>query len=379
MRGHIRPRGKDTWAIVVDVGRGPDGKRRQRWVTVRGTKKKAEARLTELLRNLDTNEYIEPAKLTVAEYLQRWLEEHVKPNASLGTYERYASVVDLHLAPEIGGTALAKLQPLHIQALYRKLAEGHDLGAPTVLLCHRVLHAALKQAVRWQLLLRNPADAVTPPRAKRDEAVAPDEDATARLLEAARSHWLHPIVVLAATTGMRRGEICGLHWSDVDLKAKTVTVRQALEPAKGGPRLQDPKTAKGRRVIALPALAVDALKAHELKQKRTRMALGPAYKDQGFVVCNADGTPFQPGAVSQAFGALARRLGLDDVHLHSLRHGHASHLLRSGVPAKVISERLGHSSIRITLDVYSHLMPGMDEDAAQRIDAALRTAMRSRQ
>ena len=382
MKGHIRRRGLRSWAIVIDVGRDANGKRRQKWHRVEGTRKDAERELVRLVHSLNTGEYVEPSKLTVADYLERWLADYAMPNTSGKTYERYGQIVRTNLSPALGHHPLTKLQPLHIQEFYstamtsgRRRGDG-GLSKQTVLHFHRVLHAALGQAVRWQLLIRNPAAAVEPPRPQRKEQRVLSEEDTAKLLHMARDTQLWIPVILAVTTGMRRGEIAALDWPHVDLEAATLTVVRSLEQTKGKLTLKTPKTAKGRRVIALPALAVDALRGHKADQGRQRLRLGSAYEDQGLVCARPDGTLWSPGAISSAFQDLMRKAEIPRIRFHDQRHGHATQLLRQGEHPKVVSERLGHATVAITLDTYSHVVPGLQEQAARRLDKALREAMK---
>ncbi len=379
MKGHVRQRG-GTWVFVLDLGRGSGGKRRQKWQGGFRTRKDAERELTRVLHELNTGAYVEPSKFTVSEYLGQWLEHYAKTNVAPKTAERYAEIVKVHLAPALGGHPLARLQPLHIQTYYsqalqsgRRDGQG-GLSAQTVLHHHRVLREALRQAVKWQLLARNPADAVEPPRPRRHETRTLDEEATARLLEAVKGGRLYLPVLLAATTGMRRGEILALRWQDVDLRAGTLAVRQSMEQTREGCRFKQPKTQKSRRVIALPPLAVEGLRRHKAEQAKQKLLLGPGYQDNGLVCAQPDGQPWSPGALTNAFRYVVRRAGYPGIRFHDLRHGHASQLLRAGIHPKVVSERLGHSTVGITLDTYSHVLPGLQEEAARRIDTALRAA-----
>jgi integrase len=382
VRGHIRRRGARSWAVVVDLGRDADGRRRQRWHSVKGTRDDAENALIPLLRSLQTGEYVEPSKLTLELYLERWLADYAKPNTAGKTYERYAEVVKSHLSPALGHHKLARLQPLHIQALYaHALKEGRldgkgGLSPRSVLHMHRVLHQALRQAVRWQLLVRNPADAVEPPRAPRTEMKVLSEEQTARLLTKATDTDLYMPILLAATTGMRRGEILALTWADVDVKAASLTVTKSLEQTKAGLSVKTPKTAKSRRAIPLPALAAAALRRHRAQQSQARLRLGSAYQDLGLVCAAADGSHQQPDSFSKKFQLFLSAMHLPKIRFHDLRHSHATHLLRQGVHPKIVSERLGHSSITITLDTYSHVVPGLQEDAARQLDRVLRKALR---
>ena len=384
MKGHIRQRGSKSWAIVLDLGRDADGKRRQKWHTVKGSKKDAQRELARLLHEINTGAYVEPTRMTVSDYLDRWLEDYARSNVSPKTFERYEEIVRLHLKPSLGHHVLSKLQPLHIARYYsealvsgRKDGKGGGLSAQSVLHHHRVLRAALHQAVKWLLLPRNPADAVNPPRPQHREMHALDERATAKLLGAAEDTRLALPVLLAVTTGLRRGEILGLRWRDVDFQGGILAVRQSLEQTRGGLTFKQPKTAKGRRVVVLPSLALEALRQHKAKQATVKLALGPAYDDHDLVCARDDGKPWPPDAFSTAFVGLVRKAGIARTRFHDLRHTHATQLLRQGVHPKIVSERLGHATVGITLDVYSHVLPGMQEEAAARTDAALRAALLS--
>lgn len=380
VKGHIRRRGKGSWAIVLDLGRDSAGKRRQKWHTVRGTKRDAQREMARLLHELNTGAYVEPTRITVGEYLARWLEDYARAKVAPKTFERYAEIIRLHLVPALGGTPLAKLQPLHVQRCYTEaLKNGRKdgvggLSAQTVLHHHRVLREALGHAVRWQLVGRNVADAVQPPRPERTEVQCLDEDAIIRLLDAARGSRLYLPIVLAVSTGMRRGEILGLRWQDVDLNAGVIAVRQAAQQTRAGISFKPPKTAKGRRVVALLELTVEALQQHKVEQAKERLLLGPGYQDHGLVCAQPDGRPWRPDALTNAFAAFVRNAGLPRVRFHDLRHSHATLLLRQGVHPKVVSERLGHATVGITLDTYSHVLPGMQEEAAHKLDIALRVA-----
>lgn len=383
MRGHLEKRTKDTWRIRIEVGKGPDGTRQRASYAFQGNKRAAEAELSRLLGELSTGAFVQPSRMTVGPYLEWWLENVAKDRVAPRTYERYIQIVRLHLIPALGQHRLQQLHPLHIEACYRSALTGgrarrdkHSgkLSAASVLQHHRVLHKALGDAVRRKMLPVNPCDAVTPPRVSQPEMRALDEDETARVLDAARGgDWYTPIV-LAVTTGLRRGELLGLKWSHIDLEAGTLTVARSLQQTRDGLQFKEPKTAKSTRTISLPQLAVEALTAHKAEQARLRLAMGPAYHDQGLVFAKPDGGPMRPDALSQAFRALVKRLGLG-VRLHGLRHSHASQLLRAGVPVKVVSERLGHSTAMLTLNTYAHVLPGQQEEAAAMIDSALRAAL----
>jgi integrase len=313
------------------------------------------------------------------------LSDYAEVNVAAKMFERYAEIIRVHLVPALGHHRLTKLQPLHIQAYYslalqsgRKDGKG-GLSAQTVIHHHRVLKDALHQAVRWRLLVRNPSDAVEPPRRKEREMQVLDDKQLGTLLKGAAGKSIYVPILLAVTTGMRRGEILGLRWSDIDLNAGTLAVCQSLEHTRvGGLKFKQPKTRRSRRVVALPHFAVEALRKHRAAQGRTRLQAGSDYKDHDLVCARWDGSPRNPGAVTRAFAKLIADLGLTKVRFHDLRHSHATQLLREGIHPKVVSERLGHSTVGITLDTYSHVTPNMQEEAAKRIDVALRSALRKR-
>lgn len=381
MKGHIRKRGTQSWAIVLDLGRDASGKRRQKWHSIKGTKRDAERELSKLINSLHTGDYIEPSKMRVSEYLTRWLADYAKTSVSPKTYERYSQIVENSIAPKLGGHRLADLRPLHIQAMYSEaLREGRrdgkgGLSPQTVLHFHRVLHKALAQAVKWQLLARNPADAVDPPKPERKSMRALADNEMADLLKLVEGSPLYMPVLLAVTTGLRRGEILALRWQDIELEKGQATISRSLEQTKDGLRYKRPKTERGSRNVALPGFTVEALKSHKAEQAKRRLKLGPVYEDNDLICARDDGAPTPPDTLSTNFASTIRRAKLPHVRFHDLRHTHATQLLKQGVHPKVVSERLGHSKIGITLDTYSHVMPGMQEDAAQKVDAALRAAV----
>lgn len=379
--GSITPRGENVWLIRVDAGVGSDGKRKQKAVTFHGGAKAARAELDRLKNEARAGTLVGPARLTVAQFLEQWLD-FVQANVAAKTHARYAEILRDNLIPGLGHHALGKLQPLHIQQFYtsslqaprRDRRAGQGISPKTVLHFHRTLHAALQLAVKWQLLGRNPSDSVQPPRPEDPELRVLSTGETVRLLEAARGTATHLPLLLALATGLRRGELVALKWEDLNLEAGTLQVRRSLEATKGRIAFKPPKTQKSRRQVTLPAFAVEALIGHRGRQAEHRLRTGPAYQDQGLIFANDLGGPIHPDSFSTMIRRLAAKAGLEGVNCKSLRHTHASQLGEAGVPLKVISERLGHASVAITGDIYSHLLPGMQEDAARKIDAALRAA-----
>jgi len=374
MRGHITKRGKDSYTIVLDLGRDPEtGKRKQQWVSVKGTKKEVEKRLSELLHQLDTGTFMRPTKTTLAEYLERWLKDYVWPNLAPRTAEGYEHIMRHHLIPSLGSMVLAQLKPEHLQRYYSEKLSG-GLSAQTVRHHHTALHKALQTAVEWGLLARNVADAVSTPRVQRTEMQTWNEDEIAVFLEAAKDSYYFALFYTALFTGMRRSELLALRWCDLDLLLCQVYVSRSLHVLRGGEVVfRPPKTAKGRRMIALSPSAVSVLRKHQEKQEMEGILLGKILTNEDLVFSHFDGKPLLPNTVTHAWIKLVRRIGLKAIRFHDVRHTHASLMLKQGAHPKVVQERLGHSGIQITLDTYSHVAPGLQEAAAQRFDQVLTT------
>lgn len=383
MRGHIKKRSKGSWTIVLALGRDPaTGKRKQQWVTVRGTRRDAERKLAELQHQIDTGAFVKRTKLTLGAFLEQWLRDYAATNVWPRTFEGYRTVVRSQLVPKLGNIALAELRPSHLQAYYAKaLTNGRVDGKPgglsarSVVNHHRVLSEALTHAVKWGLVARNVANAVDPPKPTRVEMKALDADGVRRLLEAAQGTPYHPMMHLAIYTGMRRSEILGLRWMDVDFNMATVSVAQALHRLRDGRIVfQEPKR-QSRRLLDLGPTAVLALRAHRERQEANLAMLGVDLADGDLVFSKPDGSPTLPDTLSHAFTRIATRSGLGGVRLHDSRHTHATLMLRQGVHPKVVQERLGHSTISVTLDTYSHVTPGLQRAAAMAFDRELEGAL----
>jgi len=377
-----------TYRVRVELPRDEQGHRRQRSYTY-ATRRQAERELARLVREIDTGQFADPQRLTVGEYLERWLHDAAKPNLGRRSYARYEGIVRLHLAPTIGGIALAKLRGLHLQGLYRRLQDG-GMTAAGIHKVQACAHSAFGQAVRWQMLAFNPADAVTLPKVTRTPVRVLSEAETARLLRAAqvpdpqqRTRLFTPLVVVVAT-GLRRGELLGLRWCDIDLVGDALSVVQTVAQDGHGVYVGTPKTASSRRRVTLPPFAVAALRTHRASQDEQRLAAGESWRSGDFVFAAVGGGPWAPSNFARSFRALLAKTAseADDgtkipalaCRFHDLRHTHASQLLRLGVHAKVVSERLGHANIGITMNLYAHVMEGLQEDAAQRWDEAMSSA-----
>ena len=376
--GHIRQRGPGSWELKYDIGRDPvTGRRIIKYATVRGTKRDAQRELRARLNAVDKGVHADAGKMTFADWLNEWLAGAAH-TVSPTTHEVYSIIVTRHLAPAFGELLLSKLTPMHIQAYYtRALASGRldgkgGLSPQTVRHHDRLLNVALKRARALRLIATNPVEDVTCPKVERKEIEILDDDEALRLITAVRPTRLYAPIFLALATGLRRGELLGLRWSDVNLDRSELTVTHSLEQTKAGLRLKEPKTKSGRRKIALSGTIVDVLRQHKIACLQERIALGLGNNPKAFVFGRPDnGEAQSPCNFSKAFSRIAARAGLGHITLHALRHTHITNLLREGVHPKIASERAGHSSISVTLDIYSHAVPGLQEDAAARIDGAL--------
>ena len=381
----IRNRGRNRWQVVVELPRDPEtNERRRKWVTVHGKRADAQAREAELKRQLVNNAgVLPPARLALGEYLTEWLDNHAVLQVTPRTFQGYATIVRRHLLPKLGDIKLSALTAMRLEGYYAwALREGRTdgnggLSRQTVLHHHRVLSTALNHALRLGLIEQNPAVRATPPSVPRREMRALDTEETQRLLNAAASTRLFIAVHLAVYTGLRRSELCGLRWSDIDLEMGTLrVVRTMLKRPREPVTFQEPKTAQSRRQIALSPSTVKVLAEEKERQRIEREELGLVVSDQLPVLSWADASPVMPDTLSHAVPQLAKTAGLGHLRLHDLRHTHASLMLTVDVHPKVVQERLGHGDITTTLRIYSHVMKGLDAQAADAFDQALSVGTR---
>ena len=369
MRGYIRRKGEHSWQITLDIGTGSDGHRRRHFETVRGRKGDAQKRLNELLVNLEKGVYTPPGHLTLADHLHNWLEGYVKTNCSQRTLDGYQSIIGCHLIPGLGHIQLKQLQPRVIQAYYGKAVQ--QLSARTVHHQHRVLSQALKYAVRQGYLGRNPCDLVDAPspRKKLMRTLTPSEVEV--LLDTAKDSYYYPVIYTAVSTGLRQAELLGLRWRDIDLDMLSISVSQVLYKRGSVCTFKEPKTAHSRRRIAMtPKLAL-FLRDYWKDRERLYHQLGKKLALDDLVFASVEEKPLDPGVVSHNFSRMAARAGLGRVRFHDLRHTFASLMLLRGAKPKVISEALGHASVGFTMDVYSHIIEGMQADAMALLDEVL--------
>jgi len=376
MRGNVVRQGRNTWGIRISAGIDPvTGKRRRVFRTVRGTRRDAEAMRLTLAHELATGA-LDPAlkRTAVADFLNEWLNDltgRVRPR----TAARYEQLVRCHIVPRLGRTRLDQLRPAQIRTMLTD-AQNAGLAPRTVLHIYRVLGTALRQARRDGMISVNPIDAVRAPRAPRVELKVPSPDEIRKLIRTARPDF-RPIIQIAVWTGVRRGELLALRWREVDLEGSRIRVTGSLQRARdrdtGATTLvrTEPKSAESWRSVALPPSAITTLRQLRTQQGERRLRFGEAWNETDLVFDRGDGAPMPPEEVSRRFKETARRAGLPDTRFHDLRHGFATTLLTAGVHPKVVSEALGHTSVAFTLTVYSHVLPSMQEVAAQAIEIAL--------
>ena len=333
------------------------------------TRKEVQEKLKVALRELEQGTLVTGPQQTVAQYLHEWLMVHkqvIRPRS----YERYEAIIRLHLVPMLGKLPLQKLTGQHLQRLYaEKLDSG--LSSTTVSAIHSMLHTALDNAIKLGILTRNACEAVSPPRKVHKEMKPLHPEQVRQLLEVAKGHPQETLFILALATGMRRGELLGLKWQDINFERSVLQVQRALTrmPTGLGYKETEPKTRKSRRSIVLTAFAMEALKKHQARQLEMKKAAGDAWEEHDYVFCTAAGKHLHPGHdVLEELKKLLKKAGLPDIRFHDLRHSTATLLLSKGIHPKVVQEILGHSEISMTLDTYSHVLPTMQKAAMEGLN-----------
>lgn len=357
-----------TWRAYMNLGY-QGGKRKRKYFRGK-TRQEAQEKLTAALRNRQLGLPVTNDRITFGPFLHKWLEDSVKPSVRPRTYKSYAQLVERHVKPELGRIRLVRLSPQDIQALMNgKLKSG--LSPRTVQYIHAVIRRALGRAVKWQLVPRNVAKLVDPPRVQRHEVKPLTPEQARAFLDAAKGERLEALYSVAVALGLRRSEALGLRWEDIDFENETISVRYSLQRIDGKLQLVEPKSANSRRTIAMPKATLMALKDHRKRQLEEKMLAGPTWRDTRFVFTNTLGGPIEPDNLGRWFKPLLMKAGLPDIRFHDLRHTAASLLLAQGVSARVIMETLGHSQISLTMNTYSHVMPVLQRDAAEKMDAIL--------
>jgi len=381
MKGHIRQRSKGSWEIFYEMAADTvTGRRRQKSQTVKGTKREAQRVLREVLMSLEQGAYVKPNKVTLGDWLRQWLKDYASMNTTDRTQESYSSIVERHLIPSLGKVMLHDLQPQHIQSYYaEKLSNGRadgkgGLSARSVVYHHRILSKALDYAVKMGMVVRNVAGLVQPPRVKKVTMRTLSPEEVTRFLKEAQETDYYVYFATLLYTGLRRGELLALRWRNLDLVKDTLTVVETAYKLGNGEYItKEPKTAQSRRSVVLTPALGELFREYRIDQELLRIQLGVSLDADDFVFIRPDGSPINPNAVTLAFRRIIKKAGLRSLRIHDLRHTHATLMLKAGIHPKVVSERLGHASIGITLDIYSHVLPGIQEEAAEKFDRILET------
>jgi integrase len=364
--GSVYKQRNGLWAATISI----EGEKRKYFYGK--TRKEVQEKLAAALQEQKQGMLVATPQQTVGQFLTDWLEHSHKYSVRPRTYERYEEAIRLHLSPVLGKYKLQKLSAQHVQAFYAKMA-GEGLSPSTVNYYHSVLHNALGTAVKWGLVPRNVCDLVTPPRKARFEIQPFTPEQVQSFCDATRGHKWEALFTLALATGMRQGELLGLKWQDINFSTGTLQVRRILTrvPSRTSVKVfieAEPKTQHSRRSITIASFALESLQQHRQRQEEARKKAGECWQDHDYVFCTLTGTHLRPNHVVDEFKKLLKKADLPDIRFHDLRHSAATLLLGLGVHPKVVQELLGHTQISMTMDIYSHVLPSMQQDAASKLN-----------
>ncbi len=389
MQGSKRKQGKDSWRLTISLGKNPDTDKYDKYQeTFVGKGPDADKRIRELITQFEKGIDINPKKMAIEEFFKKWLDDR-KGKVSQRTHYDYSMIAEKHIIPELGKIQLSKLRPIDLRDFEAKLSQdgrkdnkktaSSGLATSYVKKIHVIIHEALHDALKWELVYRNVADVVDPPKVVRKEVIPLNEKQINDLLEGLKGSYLYIPTYIAISTGLRLGEVLGLTWRDIDLEQGILTVREAqktkrertAEAITYETTYGDPKSKNSKRSLDMPEALIEVLKKLQLEQEtQKRWTHKDVYQDHGLVCCMEDGFPIKNESLGSRFRTLAHKMGLD-ISFHNLRHSHASQLVRMNESLKVISARLGHSGIGITADTYGHLYPDAQREAALKINSIL--------
>lgn len=376
MIGHITKKG-NKYYVVVPITDPTTGEKKNKWFSGYKNKREAEAARIEIISKLNNNTFVQPKKLTVKDYLKEWLKVYVEPNLSPTTTRGYRVNIEHHIIPYLGGIPLQQLKASNIQSLYNSLKESGKvngeggLSPRSVRYVHRVLREALQHAVQQQLIPRNIADDLALPQTKKYRPKVYTGEGIVKLLASVIDTEYETPIHLAALLGLRRGEVLGLQWCDVDFKNNCITIQRQLIPTPKGNIFKEPKTEDSVRSIQLSQRLVDVLKKERKKQLRNKLILGEKFVDNNLVCCHENGEMFSPSGFSHRFSELLKKNGLEHIRFHDLRHSVATAMLNANIPIKHASEILGHSNTSITMDLYSHVIDKKQKEIVETLDQAI--------
>jgi len=383
MTGYVENRGKNTWRLVVNDGYTPDGKRKRNTKTIKAkNKREAEQLLGQLIAEIEKGRFIDPTKLTFKDFAERWLSDYAEVNLAPKTVFRYKQLLNSRIFPAMGHLKIEQIRPTHLLEFYKNLQEEDirldgkqgKLSNQTIHHYHRLLSAIFNDAIEWQVIVISPASRVKPPKVTRTQIACYDEKQTFSMLGALEAEPLKykTAIVLALTTGLRRGEIMGLEWQDINFEDNTITVRQASQYLPGkGTFTKEPKNEMSKRIISIPFSVMSLLKEYRKEWLGSRLKVGDLWQGTNRLFTTWDGKPMHPDTFTKWFPKFLKRHSLHLINFHALRHTSASWLMAQGLPLKSISSRLGHSNISTTADIYGHALKSVDREIAEKFDDLL--------
>ena len=371
--GHLTPPrknkdGSTSYQIVIELERDPvTGKRTRQYKTVKGSKKQAEAALRKMLADLESGNILNATPMKLGDWMRMWLDNYL-PNIEATTRDGYEEKVRNYIIPELGSISLKTLRADHIQIWVNDL-HRRGLSPKTIRNAFNNLNAALKRAVILRMLPFNPCEGVVLPKLVKQDAAVYNKSQSRMVLNAAKGTDIYLLVLLGLSVGLRRGELAALQWKNVDFTHSTIKISENRVHASKTVVEKAPKSAAGKRTLRVGSEVMDALK--EAKAAYDKAAQEVGFHDLGYVICKPDGTPYHPDSLTQKWERFTASHNLPHIKLHGMRHTNATSMIQAGVNQKVVSERLGHSDVSTTLRIYTHVLPCMDEDAAEKIDDLL--------
>lgn len=383
MVGNIEKRGENSYRLRVSGGYTGEGKRITYKKTIQAKNKtEAQKELALFISEIETGQALSAKKMRLRDYAEFWINNYAIPNLSPKTYERYKSMLKTRILPYLGNMYLDKIQPMQLMYLYQELSEctytrkneTHKLSSKTILEHHRLLHSMLQQAVYWQMIPYNPASRVRPPKAKKPNINFYDDAQTIALIKALEGEELkfRVIILLTIFTGLRRGEVLGLEWQDINFKNSSLTVRQASQYVSSiGIYTKDPKTETSNRIISIPESIIKLLKEYQKEQLKSRLRLGDKWIETDRLFVQWNGAPMHPDTITKWFRQFLEDKNLPHITFHGLRHTHATLLISQGLDVRTVSNRLGHAQTSTTLNIYAHAFAKMDREASDKLDNLL--------
>lgn len=371
-RKRKRSDGSHYWQITIELPKDPiTGKRVRRYRSVDGGKKDAERAMHEFIREIEKGYYVTDSKICVAEWIDTWLEVYIVPNVSPTTLSRYEGMITRYIKPLIGHIQVQQLSTLAVQAWVNGLkvspVSGKEMSASTIKHAYHVLKGSMDKAVLAGIIPRTPCSGIMLPKGHKKHPVVYDESQIKQLIAAAKGTEMELIVDIELCLGLRRGELLGLRWDDIDWAKNQIHIIHNRVVVKGQALDKDPKTESSRRTVDVPVQLMQKLRQHRQKCAANRLRLGPGYTDTDYVIVHPDGRPIYPEYVSQLLTKLQKKAGLPKCRFHDLRHLCASIMLMQGVNVKVAQEHLGHKDVSTTMNIYSHVLPSVAKEAAQKI------------